>query len=143
RLSEFPLNDPRNLQSASVRLMVVKKNQAVLTKLINDLQAIRTPTGEIPALVIDADDWLFRGEERISKSVSTLLAILPRAQYVSYTPSPIMDAFLDPTDSKDLFPRDFIVSLPRPEGYLGARDLHDLDAAPLCQPGLRHPPPDN
>lgn len=129
RLPEFPLNDPRNLQSASVRLMVVKKNQAVLTKLINDLQAIRTPTGEIPALVIDADDWLSRGGERISKSVSTLLAILPRAQYVSYTTSSIMDAFLDPADSKDLFPRDFIVSLPRPEGYLGARDFHDLDAA--------------
>ncbi|MGH3438465.1 MAG: hypothetical protein ACRDRN_18605, partial [Sciscionella sp.] len=136
QIPEFPLNDPRNLQSASVRLMVVKKNRAVLTKLISDLQAIRTPLSEIPALIIDADAGLSHNvsalsqpphESMVAERVSMLLRILPRAQYVSYATSPIVDAFVDPADAEDLFPRDFVVSLPRPDGYLGARDFYDLD----------------
>jgi hypothetical protein len=38
--------------------------------------------------------------------------------------------FIDPADAEDLFPKDFIVSLPRPKGYMGAREFHDLDGPP-------------
>ena len=36
--------------------------------------------------------------------------------------------FVDVDDAADIYPRDFIVSLPRPAGYMGVRDFHDLDA---------------
>ncbi|MGH9286527.1 MAG: hypothetical protein ACRD0M_12770, partial [Acidimicrobiales bacterium] len=51
-------------------------------------------------------------------------------QYVGYTATPFANVFIDPADSEDLFPRDFIVSLRRPPGYLGASDFHDLQGLP-------------
>ena len=53
--------------------------------------------------------------------------MLKRAQYVGYTATPFANVFIDPDDSEDIFPKDFIVSLERPPGYMGARDFHDLD----------------
>ncbi|MFE0025097.1 Z1 domain-containing protein [Amycolatopsis sp. NPDC059021] len=136
RFPEAPFNDERNLQSTPTRLMVVKKNTAVLTKLVNDLQTVRMPLDEVPTLIIDADadaDLSGGGSTRnrttVGALVSKLLAILPRSQYVSYATSPIVDAFVDPDYAEDLFPRDFIVSLPRPQGYLGTREFHYLDTA--------------
>jgi len=49
------LYDAENVADTPVRLAVVKKNAAVLRKLVNDLHAIKTPLGEIPELIIDAE----------------------------------------------------------------------------------------
>ncbi|MGB6247102.1 Z1 domain-containing protein, partial [Gordonia sp. (in: high G+C Gram-positive bacteria)] len=57
---------------------------------------------------------------------SDLLALLPRAQYVGYTATPFANVFIDPSDAEDIFPKDFIVSLPQPEGYMGIQAFHDL-----------------
>lgn len=51
----------------------------------------------------------------------------PRAQYVGYTATPFANVFVDPGDGEDIFPRDFLISLPRPTGYMGVQDFHDLD----------------
>lgn len=48
-----PLYDSLNLPRPDVRLAVVKKNAAVLRKLVHDLQSIKTDLGEIPTLIID------------------------------------------------------------------------------------------
>ncbi|MFD9038541.1 Z1 domain-containing protein [Streptomyces bottropensis] len=134
-----PLYDPRNLHRASARLMVVKKNKTVLTKLVKDLNKIKTPLSEIPVLIIDdeSDEASVNTSnlskpdaERtaINKKISELLEILPRAQYVGYTATPFANVFIDPSDIEDIFPKDFIVSLPRPDGYMGVQDFHDLDS---------------
>ncbi|MET8651007.1 Z1 domain-containing protein [Nocardia aurea] len=134
----LPLYDPRNLHRASARLMVVKKNKAVLTKLVKDLRKIKTPLAEIPVLIIDdesdeASVNTSRSKSRpdadrtaINQKIADLLTMLPRAQYVGYTATPYANVFIDPSDTADIFPKDFIVSLPRPEGYMGASDFHDL-----------------
>ncbi|WP_406477373.1 Z1 domain-containing protein [Streptomyces sp. NBC_01615] len=135
----LPLHDPRNLHRASARLMVVKKNKTVLTKLVKDLNKIKTPLGEIPVLIIDdeSDEASVNtanpgkpDAERtaINQKISELLRILPRAQYVGYTATPFANVFVDPSDTEDIFPKDFIVSLPRPTGYMGVQDFHDLDS---------------
>ncbi|MFF8411923.1 Z1 domain-containing protein [Streptomyces omiyaensis] len=135
----LPLYDPRNLHRAAARLMVVKKNQRVLGKLVKDLQKIQTPLSEIPVLIIDDEsdeasvntsDLAKPNTERtaINKKISELLRMLPRAQYVGYTATPFANVFIDPSDTEDIFPKDFIISLPRPDGYMGARDFHDLDS---------------
>ncbi|MDE0612862.1 MAG: Z1 domain-containing protein [bacterium] len=59
--------------------------------------------------------------------ISQLLNLLPRAQYVGYTATPFANVFIDPQDSEDIFPKDFIIALVRPNGYMGASDFHDLD----------------
>ncbi|SEQ32074.1 Z1 domain-containing protein [Streptomyces sp. yr375] len=136
----LPLFDPRNLHRSSARLMVVKKNKGVLTKLVKDLKKIKTPLAEIPVLIIDDEsdeasvntsNLAKPDAERtaINQKISELLRMLPRAQYVGYTATPFANVFIDPSDAEDIFPKDFIVSLPRPEGYMGARDFHDLDSA--------------
>ncbi|GGT27808.1 Z1 domain-containing protein [Streptomyces purpureus] len=135
----LPLHDPRNLHRSSARLMVVKKNKTVLAKLVKDLNKIKTPLSEIPVLIIDdeSDEASVNtanptrpDAERtaINQKISELLSILPRAQYVGYTATPFANVFVDPSDTEDIFPRDFIVSLPRPSGYMGVQDFHDLDS---------------
>lgn len=134
----LPLYDARNLYRSSARLMVVKKNKAVLAKLVKDLNKIKTPLSDIPVLIIDDEsDEASVNTSRskpnvdrtaINQKISELLKMLPRAQYVGYTATPYANVFIDPSDSADIFPKDFIVSLPRPYGYMGASDFHDLDS---------------
>lgn len=137
-----PLHDPANLHHAAARVMVVKKNKSVLSKLIKDLKKIGPILSEIPALIIDDESdqasvnttdpkkWEDGKVARtaINSQISQLLGLLPRAQYVGYTATPFANVFVDPGDGEDIFPRDFLISLPRPTGYMGVQDFHDLDA---------------
>ncbi|MFI5862822.1 Z1 domain-containing protein [Streptomyces sp. NPDC051546] len=134
----LPLYHRENLHRSSASLMVVKKNKTVLAKLVKDLGKIRTPLSEIPVLIIDdeSDEASVNTSKpdaaqrsAINEQISKLLKMLPRAQYVGYTATPFANVFVDPSDTEDIFPKDFIISLPRPDGYMGARDFHDLDSA--------------
>jgi hypothetical protein len=139
-----PLHDPANLHSAAARLMVVKKNPSRLLKLVTDLKKIGAQAlSEVPALIIDDEsdqasvntirpDVKFREQERrrrttINQRVTDLLSILPRAQYVGYTATPFANVLVDPDDEADIFPKDFIVSLPRPSGYMGVAAFQDIE----------------
>ncbi|WP_030740263.1 Z1 domain-containing protein [Streptomyces griseus] len=137
-----PLYAPDNLHGAAARVMVVKKNKSVLSKLIKDLKKIGGPLlSEIPTLIIDDESdqasvnttdpkkWEEGKVTRtaINGQISQLLGLLPRAQYVGYTATPFANVFVDPGDGDDIFPRDFLISLPRPTGYMGVQDFHDLD----------------
>lgn len=137
-----PLYDPVNLPSSSARLVIVKKNKPVLEKLVKDLRSITGRLGEIPALIIDDESdqasvnttdpkkWLSDRPERtaINGLISKLLGLLPRAQYLGYTATPFANVFIDPGDVEDIFPRDYLVSLDRPPGYMGVSDFHDIDS---------------
>ena len=135
-----PLYDPINLFASDVRLAVVKKNSTVLKRLVDDLSSIHAELGEIPTLIIDDEADQASVNTRRQKSptpeqkersavnqrISDLLRLLKRAQYVGYTATPFANVFVDPDDSQDIFPKDFIVNLERPLGYMGASDFHDL-----------------
>jgi hypothetical protein len=147
----LPLYSPENLHHAAARIMVVKKNKSVLTKLVKDLKKIGPILHEIPALIIDDESdqasvntvdpkkWEAGKVSRtaINGLISQLLTLLPRAQYVGYTATPFANVFVDPGDGEDIFPRDFLISLPRPSGYMGVQDFHDLDD-PSGQAEERH-----
>jgi hypothetical protein len=142
-----PLFHPANLHRERVRLVVVKKNKTVLDRLLGDLKrvAARADLSAIPTLVIDDESDqasintmrpqpLTQAEQKqrtaINKQIVKLLQLLPRAQYVGYTATPFANVFINPEDAEDLFPSDFIVSLPRPQGYMGMREFYD-DAVPV------------
>ncbi|MFD5654652.1 Z1 domain-containing protein [Streptomyces sp. NPDC127039] len=143
RVPTRPLHDPANLHHAAARVLVVKKNKAVLTKLVKDLKQIHGILGELPTLIIDDESdqasvntsdpkkWERGSTERtaINGLISKLLGLLPRAQYVGYTATPFANVFIDPGDDTDIFPSDFLISLPRPTGYMGVQDFHDLNSA--------------
>ncbi|MFF4965266.1 Z1 domain-containing protein [Streptomyces sp. NPDC001037] len=138
----LPLYAPVNLHRAAARVMIVKKNKAVLTKLVKDLKQIHGILGELPALIVDDESdqasvntsdpkkWEKDATERtaINGLISQLLKLLPRAQYVGYTATPFANVFVNPGDAEDIFPSDFLISLPRPEGYMGVQDFHDFDS---------------
>ncbi|MEU9706022.1 Z1 domain-containing protein [Streptomyces sp. NPDC047981] len=138
----LPLYDPANLHHAAARVLVVKKNKAVLNKLVKDLKQIHGILRELPTLIIDDESdqasvnttdpkkWEQGATDRtaINGLISQLLGLLPRAQYVGYTATPFANVFVDPGDSEDIFPSDFLISLPRPQGYMGVQDFHDLDS---------------
>ncbi|MCM2575861.1 Z1 domain-containing protein [Streptomyces meridianus] len=134
-----PLYDPLNLHHSAARLMVVKKNKTVLGKLVKDLKKIGSLLNEIPVLIIDdeSDEASVNtanpnkpDAERtaINGKISELLKLMPRSQYVGYTATPFANVFVDPSDTEDIFPRDFIISLDRPIGYMGIQEFHDIDS---------------
>jgi len=145
-----PLFDPINLRSSNARLVVLKKNSTVLNKFRKDLKSIHANLAEIPTLIIDdeADQASVntrkpnpnaeKNRTAINKHLSELLTTMPRAQYVGYTATPFANVFVNPEDEGDIFPRDFLISLPPGEGYMGGKDFHDLfpsDALDTEDPG--------
>lgn len=137
-----PLYDRENLYRSAARLVVVKKNKSVLTKLVKDLKSIVARLGEIPAIIIDDESdlasinvsdpkkWVDGRTERtaINGLISELLGLLKRSQYIGYTATPFANVFVDPADVEDIFPKDYVISLERPPGYMGVGDFHDIDS---------------
>lgn len=132
------LFDRINLANADARLVVVKKNGDRLRKLIEDLKQVKSTCLEVPALIIDDESDQASVNTRnpasgnvertpINKRIVDLLKLLPRAQYIGYTATPFANVLINPDDEEDIYPRDFILSLRRPEGYMGVREFHDLD----------------
>lgn len=146
-----PLFDPVNLFSASVRLVVAKKNSSVLGKLVEDLQENSRAFAEIPVLIIDdesdqasvntvdpakVEEAKAAGREikerrAINQRIAEMLELMPRAQYVGYTATPFANVFVDPSDEQGIYPKDFVIGLHRPPGYMGVEDFHDLGADPV------------
>lgn len=133
--------DAENLYDTDVRIVVVKKNKTVLTKLVRDLRDVTARLDEIPALIIDDEaDQASVNTINPSKSksaadkdrtainglISELLGELKRGQYIGYTATPFANVFVSPDDSEDIFPKDFILSLEPPKNYMGGSKFHDL-----------------
>jgi hypothetical protein len=104
-------------------LCVVKKNAVVLRKLIAWLGEASQQLESIPALVIDDEaDQAAVATKTINPLVRSLLDVLPRVGYIGYTATPFANLLIDPS-SDDLYPRHFIVDLPKPEKHFGTESL--------------------
>ena len=112
-------------------LAVVKKNAGVLRRLLRWLQnASQHVLGNCPVLIIDdeADQASINASKyadrrtAINQLILNIIDLLPKSAYVGYTATPFANVFIDPA-AKDLYPRDFIVALPKPEGYFGAEHI--------------------
>ncbi|MGC7845708.1 Z1 domain-containing protein [Desulforudis sp. 1088] len=134
-------------------LIVAKKNSFVLNRIINWLDTAHEETRRsVPCLVIDdeADQASVNtggnrpfedGEDfeladlpeveppsRINDLIRGMLKRFSKVAYVGYTATPFANVLIDheavdAISGNDLYPRDFIVALPRPHGYYGARDI--------------------
>lgn len=116
-----------NFQGALIA--VVKKNPARLRRLRDWLRSAGTTAlKHAPLLLIDdeADQASIDvGKDRVSVINGLLRQILehPKSAYVAYTATPFANLLIDPSVDGDLYPRDFIVSMPRPREYFGAEEL--------------------
>lgn len=144
KYADRSLNAPENLHAAAAKLVVVKKHPAVIRKLIADFKGLKVSLDDIPVLVIDDESDQASvntvdpkkksrdGKEKkertsTNRAIVDLLALFVRSQYVGYTATPAANTLINPGDALDLFPRDFIELLPRPESYMGVSDFHDFD----------------
>jgi hypothetical protein len=144
-----PLWDRDNLFTAGTRIAIVKKHSKILERLLADLlllsrNNIGSPLDQVPTLLIDdesdqasinANKPAREGEKQkqapTNLGIVNLLKILPRAQYLGYTATPFANVFVDPNNEEDIFPKDFLISLPRPSDYMGVSDFYDLDGSAL------------
>ena len=64
----------------------------------------------------------------INTRLRQILGLFPRSSYVGYTATPFANVLIDPEDDHDslgktLYPRDFIIALPKPEGHMGLNEF--------------------
>jgi len=123
-----------NMSSENVRFIaVVKKNVNRLRQLRDWLDAVPPELlRQRPILVIDdeADQASLNTarKERNQTRINGLITEInrnPKIAYVAYSATPFANLLQDPSPESpsSLYPKDFIVSLPRPEGYFGAEEL--------------------
>ena len=136
------------LQGTQPVLLVVKKNGTVLRRLHKFLDSAPDEVKRtLPVLVIDdeADQasidtrglYLLDGDPLpadyeepsvINGLIRDLLNKFTKKAYVAYTATPFANILIphdvyDPKRQNDLYPKDFIVDLPKPAGYFGAEEL--------------------
>ena len=155
-LQDFQQPDVRILQSPAPFLAVAKKNVAVLVKLDRWLEAAGRYLADMPILVIDdeadqasintkgnrAPDPAVADDEdddenvapsRTNALIRSILARAPKTAYIAYTATPFANILVNPAAvdrdvGEELFPKDFVIQLPRPKGYTGTEELFGTTA---------------
>jgi hypothetical protein len=153
---DFLEQDVHILNSHASFLAVAKKNYAVLTKLDQWLRSATQYIEGMPVLLIDdeadqasintrsnrsldpmiADDEDMDEDQapsKINALIRSILTRVPKASYVAYTATPFANIFINPEAvdrrvGEDLFPKDFVIQLPRPAGYTGTEELFGVTA---------------
>lgn len=140
---------------AGTVLVVAKKIPPVLRRLNQWIKELDGQMADIPVLIIDdeADQASINTKgNRSDPSVDDdstadandpsvtnglirdTLRRIPRAAYLAYTATPFANILIDPGAidvevGTDLFPKDLVVQLPRPEGYTGTEELFGVTSA--------------
>lgn len=122
----------------SPQLAVIKKNCTVLRKFLSWVkQAPPNVRASLPLLLIDDEadqasiDINYTKDTNPSSTnrlIRTILGQFSKHAYIGYTATPFANVLIDvrtnTTDwGRDLYPRNFIVSLPRPANYVGADSI--------------------
>lgn len=155
--------NPAVLQGPQPVLLVIKKNGTVLRRLISWLdKAPDESIQSIPVLVIDdeadqasidtsgtyqteddTEDREIEDPSTINKRIRQILKKFRKSAYVAYTATPFANILIPhdtyhPEYTNDLYPKDFIIDLPKPQGYYGAEELFGISESPNTerQPGL-------
>lgn len=127
-------------------LVVVKKNAPRLRALRRWLEEAHPDNlARCPFLIIDdeADQASVNtakpdsSPSAINQLIRQVLATLPRASYVGYTATPFANVLIDPGVPEDLYPRDFIIDLPRPREYVGPETLFGRESLELDEAGYQ------
>jgi hypothetical protein len=76
----------------------------------------------------DETDEEITDTTKINSLIRQTLGMFTRSAYVGYTATPFANVLIDPDDDHaslglTLYPRDFIIALPKPDGYSGLEDF--------------------
>ena len=140
---DFKAGTTYDLDTRTPKLAVIKKNKKI-ESLVRWLERTNVQLKDLPAIIIDdeADQGSINtnygkkdddGEDidpsATNRRIRELLGILPKCVYVGFTATPFANVLIDASED-DLYPRDFIATLPEPPGYFGPRKLFGLGMDP-------------
>jgi len=143
-LGDFVPGTAVDLNVNTPKLAVIKKNQRI-DALRRWLERSTIPLDQLAAVIIDdeADQGSINthygrtdddGEDidpsATNRRIRQLLAMLPKCVYIGFTATPFANVLIDASTPEDLYPRDFIATLPEPPGYFGPRRLFGLGLEP-------------
>lgn len=118
--------------SGAKMIAVVKKNAQRLKSLRDWLRDIPWEVRvACPVLLLDdeadqATPNTRAAQDELSKINELIRAIwseIPSGSYLGYTATPFANVFMDPNDEEELYPSDFVLSLPKPSTYFGAERI--------------------
>jgi len=147
--SDFQIPEFANgFATAGTVLVVMKKTVPILNRLNDWIKCLDGQLGDVPVLLIDDEADLAsintKGNRRdpsvyddngensdpslTNSLIRDTLRRIPRATYIAYTATPFANILIDPNAvdqevGEDLFPKDFVIQLPRPDGYTGTEEL--------------------
>lgn len=119
-------------QKAGWALGVVKKNGTTLRNLISWIEeAAPEVIGGCPVLIIDdeSDQASVNTNEpdedptTINGLIRDLIEKFSVCSYVGYTATPFANVLISSEEVADLYPKDFLISLEKPIGYVGTEEL--------------------
>ncbi|MBC6316104.1 Z1 domain-containing protein [Listeria grandensis] len=132
----------RELDLNKKTICVVKKNPSVLRDLIKYIGNSDISNFNRNVLIIDdeADQASVNtavatkgeGPKTVNKLIRQLLRLFDRKSYIGYTATPFANFLINTEEDhsevgRDLFPKDFVISLPKPRGYYGPEEyFNDL-----------------
>ena len=115
---------------------VIKKNAVILRNLKAWIKAT-TPQAksQCPVLIIDdeCDQASVNSADpdsnptTINRLIREIIGMLHKVTYIGYTATPFANVFIDPEVEGDLYPKDFIISLPKSEFYFGPERIFGRD----------------
>ena len=141
---DFAAGTTSDLNPQRPQLAVIKKNKRIETLKLW-LEKTHAPLKDLPALIIDDECDQGSIDTNYGKTddegndldptstngrIRDLLAIFPKCVYVGFTATPFANVLIDAKAEDDLYPRDFIATLPEPLGYFGPRKLFGLGMNP-------------
>ncbi|GAA1465151.1 Z1 domain-containing protein [Microbacterium thalassium] len=121
--------------TGNVAIMIVKKHESRLANVAKFLQSIPEETRRNRAVLIidDESDQATPNTQSdrdlvstINQRVRDIWKEVRTGTYVAYTATPFANMFIDPNDDEDLYPDDFAMVLPKPEGYMGADSFFNV-----------------
>lgn len=131
-----------NFKTKEPILFVVKKNATILRNLINWLKT-KVSEGEQrisykSLLIIDdeADNASINTRKddesptAINGKIREVIQLFDRSAYVGYTATPFANLFISLKLDDDLFPSDFIISMPAPSNYIGPNKIFGTSSDP-------------
>lgn len=118
------------------QLVVMKKETRRLGAFLRTVE--KTPTAvlrSLKTLIIDDEcdqasvdaSPKDNSPTKINEAIRKIIRALPAVSYVGYTATPFANVFINPHESDDLYPEDFITDLPRPKDYFGAIEVFGFD----------------
>ncbi len=142
-----PTNPGFQFNLSDRNILVIKKQKDVLQRIVEKLVNTSANTkNDTPVLIIDdeCDQASVNASNRdndittLNRLIREIMSHLPRHSYVGYTATPFANVLIDPAvkpnEPLDLYPKDFIYTLPRPKEYFGAERLFGRDLLDAEQP---------